>query len=55
MIKRFTVQVDPDGTPILFPNPPNGETACIIDRESIEAEVLRRLADKVEIEKAAMV
>ena len=45
--QKFTVTIDHDGAALLYPDSPDGVRARIIDRDSIEAEVLRRLADSV--------
>lgn len=47
MVKRITVEILPEGSVNIFPSPPDGLRASIIDRDSIEAEVCRRLADRV--------
>lgn len=47
MVKSIKVDILPDGSASVFPSPPDGLRASIIDRDSIEAEVLRRLADRV--------
>lgn len=45
--QEITVVIHADGSAGAYPNPPDGIRARIIDRDSIEAEVLRRLADSV--------
>lgn len=47
MSKRIIVTIEADGSAAAFPEPADGIRAAIIDRDTIEAEVLRRLADRV--------